>query len=61
MYSCCQKLAIIFLNIQMFHNQKCIKPAFVAATADCEGVNKAVFCSLKDEIEQIGQIQNLHY
>ena len=43
------------------HNQKCIKPVFVAATADCEGVNKAVFCSLKDEIEQIGQIQNLHY
>ena len=36
------------------HNQKCTKPVFVAATADCEGVNKAAFCSLKDEIEQIG-------
>ena len=36
------------------HDQKCTKLVFVAATADCEGVNKAAFCSLKDEIEQIG-------
>ena len=34
------------------HNQKFIKRVFLAATANCEEGNKAVFRSLKDEAEQ---------